>query len=93
MVDDPTTADPAQPQPYDTVYLRPGNRLGIAPAIPLTVADFGPEPGVWELTHQEQHPQYWDWAAAATVGDIATVVRITADAARSWSLTHPEDPS
>ncbi|MFF0430355.1 DUF6211 family protein [Streptomyces sp. NPDC004520] len=91
MVDDPRHTAPDQPQPYDVVYLRPGNRLGIAPEIPLTVADFGPTTGVWELHHQEQHPHYWDWAAAATVADIATVLRLSPDSTRSWSLTHPEE--
>ncbi|MET9676371.1 DUF6211 family protein [Streptomyces sp. NPDC006482] len=91
MVDDQPSTAPEQPQPYDIVYLRTGNRLGIAPETPLTVADFGPAAGVWELHHQEQHPDYWDWAAAVTTSDIATVLRLSPQSARSWSLIHPEE--
>ncbi|MFH9959646.1 DUF6211 family protein [Streptomyces roseolus] len=91
MLDDPPALDPDLPQPYDTVYLRPGNRFGVGPAVPLTVADFGPTDDVWELYHQEQHPGFWDWAAGASAADILTVVRSTPGSARSWALHHPAE--
>lgn len=91
MLDDSPGLDPDLPQPYDVVYLRPGNRFGVGPAVPLTVADFGPDDDVWELHHQEQHPAFWDWAAGATAADILTVVRHGTRSARSWNLPHPAE--
>ncbi|WP_033287063.1 DUF6211 family protein [Streptomyces sp. NRRL F-525] len=74
------------PQPYDFVRLHPGNRLGIAPEVLLTVADVVDNaPGVLEVHHQTDHPDYMDWAGAVTADDIATVVRITGATAHSWS--------
>ncbi|MFM9625099.1 DUF6211 family protein [Streptomyces turgidiscabies] len=84
----PPTGTP-DPQPYDLVHLRPGNQLGIAPEVLLTVADLVDNaPGVLELHHQAGHPDYMDWAGAVTVDDIVTVVRITGTAAHRWS-PHP----
>ncbi|MEU3607073.1 DUF6211 family protein [Streptomyces sp. NPDC035033] len=91
MLDDPPGLDPDLPQPYDVVYLRPGNRFGIDPAVPLSVADFGPADDVWELYHQEQHPGFWDWTAGASAADISMVVRHGTHSARSWTLPQPAE--
>lgn len=87
MVDDPTTpAGPSDPRPYDLVRLIPGNRLGIDPRTVLTVADtVDNAPGVFEVHHQDDHPDHMDWAGAVTTADIATIVRITGTTAHSWS--------
>ncbi|MFE1130832.1 DUF6211 family protein [Streptomyces albidoflavus] len=77
--------DPDRPQPYDTVYLHADNLLGVDPQTPLVVADDHPDQDLYELTHQDHHPAYWDWAAIVEAADIATVVRITDGAARRWS--------
>ncbi|MFJ2115808.1 DUF6211 family protein [Streptomyces sp. NPDC087850] len=89
MVDEPTPLpDDAGPQPYDIVYLRPGNRHRIPADVPLTVADIPQDAtGYVELHHQEDHPDYWDRAAGATLDEIAQVVRIRDGAVRSWTLT------
>ncbi|MGW3091715.1 DUF6211 family protein [Streptomyces sp. NPDC001108] len=85
MVDDRgTTPGNQRPAPADTVFLRPGNPFGIDPRTPLIIAN--EEYGVYELNHQEHHPAYQDWAAAAELADFATIVRITADGiTSSWT--------
>ncbi|MGW2793610.1 DUF6211 family protein [Streptomyces sp. NPDC001251] len=91
MLDDPQ-ASPDQPAilPYDIVTLRPGNRLGIDPAALLTVVDIVEDtPGAVEVHHQQDHPAYWDWAAAITADDVADVIRATAGTVERWSL-HPD---
>lgn len=88
MLDDPTTpAGGRAPQPYDLVRLTPGNRAGVPSDTVLTVADtVDDKPGVLEVHHQTDHPDYLDWAAAVTAGDIATVIRVTAGTIETWSL-------
>ena len=74
------------PQPYDLVRLTAGNRFGLSPEVLLTVADIVDNaPGVLEVHHQQDHPDYMDWAAAVTVDDIAVVIRVTGTTAHSWS--------
>ncbi|MDX2291805.1 MULTISPECIES: DUF6211 family protein [Streptomyces] len=91
MLDDPPGLGPGLPQPYDVVCLRPGNRFGIGPAVPLTVAGFGLTDDVRELHQQEQHPGFWDWAAGASAADVLTIVRYNTHSARSWAPPHPAE--
>ncbi|WP_125264848.1 DUF6211 family protein [Streptomyces alboflavus] len=81
-----TTADPNTPQPYDLVQLIPGHPLGVSPDVLLTVADtVDGAPGLVEVHHQHDHPDYWDWSACITAADIAVIIRHTDGTAHRWS--------
>jgi hypothetical protein len=84
MVDEHPTTPDREPQPGDTVFLHAGTLAGISPRTPLVVADA--EHGVYELNHQDHHPDHQDWAAAVEIEHIATVVRISLDGVTSsWA--------
>ena len=72
MVDDP------KPLPYDTVTLRSGAGPYVIADVPADAA------GIYELTHPDTDPRYWDWAAIVQLGEIATVTRLTETGPVTW---------
>ena len=86
---DPAPGAPSDPVPYpgDLVRLRAGHPSGADPHQDLLLADWHDEDqDVYLLYLPDTHPDYWDWAATATLADIAVLTRQTAAGARSWTL-------
>ncbi|MFF1794318.1 DUF6211 family protein [Kitasatospora sp. NPDC058263] len=78
---------PGQPWYGDLVTLRPGNSAGVpADCQAYVIADtLESDPTVYILYLPDDHPGHPDWAAAATVADLATVTRHHTEGVTTWS--------